>query len=101
MAEVWGALGTAPVTEAYITAPGFIVDGYVNLATRTITINPAPAIVDTVIHELLHWRYPQWSENYVRRTTSFLRNRMSDAEIQSFYWAYRKRLRSARARRNP
>jgi hypothetical protein len=58
-----------------------------------ITINPAHAICDVCIHEILHRLHPEWCENYVRRTTTYLRRRMTDAETAQFYEEFLKRVR--------
>ena len=56
-----------------------------------IIINPAPAIVDTVIHEILHRLYPAWPERVVAQKTSWLMNRMSHQEVKAMYREYAQR----------
>jgi hypothetical protein len=98
IARVWAELHEGRISEAYIQTPGYLVDGVTKDSSGHITINPAHAIVDTLIHELLHRLHPEWSENYVRRTVSLLRNQMTDTQVQAFYRAYR---RIARRRKTP
>jgi hypothetical protein len=90
-------LGSGRITEAFISDGGNFTDGVYNGAGH-ITINPAHQTVDTLIHECLHRAFPAWSERYVRRTTSYIRKRMSDDEIQAMYAEYLKR---ARKRKRP
>jgi hypothetical protein len=52
-----------------------------------------------LIHELLHRLHPQWPEAYVRRTTTYLRRRMSDEEVQAMYAEYQKRKRTRKSRK--
>jgi uncharacterized protein (DUF2344 family) len=95
MGQVWAELGSGRVNEAYIASgKGYYVEGVVD--GQDITINPAPSVVDTAIHECLHRMRPDWSELYVRRTTSYLMRRMSDEEIQAFYGEFQKRARKRR-----
>ena len=83
--RVWAEVGAGRITEAYIVdAETMGTDGYYNGSGR-ITINPAHQVVDTVIHECLHRAFPHWTERYVRRTTTQLRNKMNDHEIRAMY----------------
>lgn len=90
-------LGAGRITEAFIKDATGFTDGWYNGAGH-ITVNPQHQTVDTVLHELLHRLEPGWSENYVRRTTTYLRRRMTDDEIQAFYAEYLKR---AKKRKRP
>lgn len=90
--RVFAELGAGNITEAFIRDGLSFTDGYFN-GNGHITINPAHQTVDTVIHECLHRAFPSWSERYVRRTTTYLRKRMSDDEIQAMYSEFQKRSR--------
>ncbi len=96
--RVWAELGAGRITEAFIRDGANFTDGFFN-GNGHITINPAHQTVDTVIHECLHRAFPAWSENYVRRTTTYLRKRMSDDEIQAMYHEYRKRAKKRKSAR--
>jgi hypothetical protein len=54
--------------------------------------------VDTVLHELLHRLHPAWSESYVRRTTTYLRRKMTEQETVMFFEEYQRR---AKRRKRP
>lgn len=97
LGRVWAEIGAGKITEAFIKDGAAMTDGMV-MGGSHITINPAHQTVDTVIHECLHRAFPAWSEAYVRRTTSYLRRRMSDEEVQEMYAEYQRR---ARKRRRP
>lgn len=90
--RVCAELGAGRISEAFIHDPGFQTDGLTDDGSKHITINPAHQTIDTVIHEILHRLYPAWSERYVRNRTAWLRNRMSDAEVQTFYAEYQRRV---------
>lgn len=84
-------LGRGHITEARIVDKNYVqCDGFTGggAGTRHITINPIHETVDTLIHELLHRLYPQWSERYVRTRTGRLMRNLSDAEFQAIYDEY-------------
>jgi len=90
LVKIWAELGAGGITEAFLKDKHAFTDGF-TLGKR-ITVNPVHQTVDTVIHELLHRLHPQWSERYVRRTTTWLRRRMTDEETIAFYHEYQARV---------
>lgn len=96
MVRVYAELGAGRLTEGYVHAKQEFVHGYIE--DGVITVNPAPAVVDTCIHEILHRLFPEWSESYVTNRTTYLLRRMTDAEIQTFYEEFKRR---ARKRKKP
>lgn len=100
LVRVCAELGAGKITEAFIPDKKEFVDGHCDHGTKRITVNPVHGIVDTCIHECLHRLYPEWSENYVRRTTTYIRRRMTDSQIEAFYEEYqrRKTIRKTRLR---
>jgi hypothetical protein len=57
-----------------------------------ITINPAPHVVRTLLHEALHELYPTWKESAVRSMTGKLMKGMSSKQIWTLYEEYRRRV---------
>lgn len=97
LGRVWAELGSGRITEAYLPSTRqHFVEG--EITGKHITVNPAPSVVDTAIHEILHRLHPTWSENYVRRTTTLIMRRMTDAEVSAFYDEFQRR---ARKRKRP
>ena len=93
LGRVWAELGSGRITEAYLPSEKHhYVEGLIE--GQHITVNPAPSVVDSAIHEILHRLHPTWSENYVRRTTTLIMRRMTDAEIHAFYQEFQKRKRT-------
>jgi hypothetical protein len=92
MVRVWAELGAGRIREGWIKDPHSFIAGHCQ-SSGHITVNPAVDVVDTCLHEILHRLYPQWSERYVKRTTTYLLRRMTDAEIQMFYSEYERRVR--------
>jgi hypothetical protein len=94
--QVFAEVGAGKITSAFIKDGRSLTDGV--YTGSHIYINEDHQTADTLIHECLHRAYPAWSERYVRRTTSYLRRRMSDDEIIALVSEYRKR---ARKRKRP
>ena len=86
------------IVEARLVEPGYHVHGLCDRETDAIIIDPAPATVSTLLHELLHRRYPRWGERRVSDTAHRLVTAMSDEERRVWYRRYRK---AAKARRRP
>lgn len=95
--KVFAEVGSGRITTAFIRDGRSLTDGYYS-GDGHIYINEDHQTADTLIHECLHRAYPAWSEAYVRRTTSYLRRRMSDEEVMALVNEYRKR---ARRRKKP
>ncbi len=99
--RVCAELGAGKITERYIIDdPGYLCDGHTDHRSGAITINVAHQTIDTVIHECLHRLEPSWSENYVRNRTAFLRNRLSDVEVQVIHDEYQKRVTKRKRPKN-
>lgn len=87
---VFAEVGRGRITTTFIRDGAGFTDGYYNGGGH-IYINEDHQTADTVIHECLHRAYPQWSESYVRRTTTYIRRRLSDEEVMALIAVYRKR----------
>lgn len=89
---VFAEVGRGRITTAFLKDGRNMTDGFYN-GTGHIYINEVHSIADTIVHECLHRAYPDWHENYVRRTTSYLMRRISDEEAQTLVDVYRQRTR--------
>lgn len=96
LVRVLTEIGKGHISEKWIADKEVFVHG--ETVGRHITINPALSVSETLIHEALHRLEPEWSENYVRRTTTFVLRRMSDEQIAQLYEEY-KSLTKRRRRR--
>lgn len=94
--KVFAEVGAGRITSAFIRDGRSLTDGV--YTGSHIYINEDHQTADTLIHECLHRAFPSWGESYVRRTTSYLRRRMSDEEVIALVGEYRKR---AKKRRRP
>lgn len=91
--QVATALGEGNVAEGFIQQEGWEINGLCDERNQ-VTVNPAHHVVKIAIHELLHRLYPDWSENYIRNRTSFIKNRMTDEQVQLFYDQFKARART-------
>lgn len=79
-----------------VTDDGAHLEGMCNHDNQHITINPPVSIVAALIHELLHRRYPTWSERRVRREERRMLMHLSQAELAKWYQRYRRAVRKRR-----
>lgn len=82
--QVYHALGANRVEQRWITDK----HGVEGLAFgNSIIVSPLP-LVPVIIHEALHRAHPEWSEDTVRRATTYTYTRMSDEECRRLYDCY-------------
>lgn len=94
--EVTEEFAKGGIFEAEIIDPERHVEGLCDYDTAQITINPKVSVVDTLIHELLHRRYPKWTERRVRQETRLLMGILSHADVASLYQRYKRAVRKRR-----
>ena len=82
------------IFECTLRDPHWRLDGLQH--GENIYIDPRPAILETLCHELLHRRKPRWSERRVRDESRRILSKMSEQEIASWYRRYLKIRRKGR-----
>jgi hypothetical protein len=82
-------LGKGRIVEASIVGSRDHIEGLCNWETREVTVNPSVSVVDTLIHELLHRRFPTWTEERVRIETWRVMRSMSHADVRGWYRKYK------------
>lgn len=70
--------------------------GLCDYGRHTVYIDPVPSIVSTLIHELVHARWPSWSERRVERESTRVFIAMDAAAIDRWFRAYEKARRKAK-----
>ncbi len=90
--ELTEEMSRGGIIEAVIEAPGEHVSGICE--GQSIVINPVPEVVDTLLHELLHRRFPRWGEKRVRATTARLMYYMDSATMRQWYRRYNRAKRT-------
>jgi hypothetical protein len=97
LVAVLAEVGAGGITEGWISHKTHYIKGMCQFPGGSITINPAYDVVETLIHEIVHRIRPQWTERYVRRTTTVLMRQLSDQEIVAVHEQYQRRKRVRRA----
>jgi hypothetical protein len=88
--EISTELRKGLIFEAQILGSKEHVEGLCRWDTQEITVNPSVSVVDTLIHELLHRRFPKWSEDRVRCETWRVIRQMTPKEIAAWYRKYKR-----------
>ena len=81
-------LNRGRIYECSLRSERFQIDGLQD--GESIYIDPRPAILDTLLHELLHRRYPRWGERRVTLEARRLVLKMDEQTKQSWWRAYRR-----------
>lgn len=76
--DLYDELQRGKVYECSLRDPKWHLDGLSE--GKCVYIDPRPAILETLVHELLHRLKPTWSEMAVRRHTSRLFRRQHMTE---------------------
>lgn len=97
IAEITQELSKGQIFEAPVVgAAKSHYEGLCNWETGAITVNPSVSVVDTLIHELIHRRYPRWSEIRVRRETWRIMRQLSPEDVSAWYKKYKRLARKRR-----
>jgi hypothetical protein len=76
------------IIEGHMISDGEHVEGLCE--GKRIVVDPAPAVVDTLLHELLHRRFPRWGEKRVSKTAERLVKQMDSATVRKWYRKYQR-----------
>lgn len=85
---LWAELARVRVLTCSLRDPEFHLDGM--QVGRIVYIDERPAIVETLLHELIHSRFPSMSERAVLRASRKLLQTMTDAELRKWWTAYKR-----------
>ncbi len=88
MTEIRDELEKGRITESDLRDPHFHLDGYFDGGSQRVYVNPRPSVVETICHELIHRRWPKWTETRVDQEAKRLVARMTPAEVATFYARY-------------
>jgi hypothetical protein len=95
-AELEAEFKRGNIAEADLRDPAFHLDGFCDHGTKRVYVNPRPAVIETLIHELTHRRWPAWSERRVLRESRRVLAKMSDAEVADWYRKYQRAVKRHR-----
>lgn len=90
LAELEETLSTVTVAESRIVSATHFLDGYYDYGTHTVHIDPRYALTDVLLHELLHARYPSWSERRVSREGRRLMTSLTERQLRRWVRLYQK-----------
>jgi hypothetical protein len=96
LSDLLEELERSRVYQCSLRSPIEQLHGFVEADSHIIYIDPRLAILDTLIHELLHRRKPKWGERRVERETRRLVGRMDDATKARWWRAYNRIKRQRR-----
>jgi hypothetical protein len=86
--DLWDELHRGRIYECSLRSDKWQHDGL--LDGEFIYVDPRPAILETLLHELLHRRKPRWGERKVTREAKLLVLRMDEATKIRWWKAYNK-----------
>tara|TARA_R100001086_G_scaffold145322_2_gene76723 strand:+ start:90 stop:371 length:282 start_codon:yes stop_codon:yes gene_type:complete len=87
------ALGDITIKQKYIIDPSHPKSFFLHGAQvgAAVIVNEAPSIVGILLHEMIHFVRPEWSERTVRRSVTLLLRQLTHEEIQAIYEQYQLR----------
>ena len=92
--DLYDELQRGRIFECSLRDPSFRLDGLQH--GEDIYIDPRPAILETLMHELLHRRKPRWSERRVLRDSRRILSKMSDEDVAVWWRRYQKAKRKGK-----
>lgn len=90
VAELRHEFDRGAIVEANLRSekPGEVLHG-VHIG-QVVVVDPVPHVVEVLMHELLHRRFPRWGEKRVEKTANHLMLAMPPATRRAWYRRYRK-----------
>lgn len=92
--EMWEELQRGNVFECSLRNAHFHVEGLQD--GERVYVDPRPAILETLLHELLHRRFRAWGERRVLREAKLLVLSMDDATKARWWRGYRRVMKKVR-----
>jgi hypothetical protein len=91
---LWDELQRGKVYECSLRDARFHLDGL--QAGECVYIDPRPAILETLLHELTHRRHPRWGERTVTRKARRMVAVMDETTKDRWWRAYNRLKRTGR-----
>ena len=92
--DLYDELQRGRVYECSLRDPSWRLDGLQD--GENIYIDPRPAIIETLVHELLHRRKPRWRERRVTVEARRLLSKMGEADLACWWRRYQRVKRKGR-----
>ena len=90
LAELDEEFARGKVYEGTLRSKGLLVYGLCDYGTQAVTVDPVPHVTEVLLHELLHRRYPSWSERRVDREAHRIVSNMTRPQMQAWYARYQR-----------
>lgn len=92
--DLWDELKRGRVYECSLRDAKWQLDGF--QSGENIYIDPRPAILETLVHELLHRRKPTWGERRVDREAKRILCKMTEQDLALWWRRYQRFKRKSR-----
>ena len=89
--ELKAELRKGGIHEAHLDAKGWHLDGLCDHASGQVYVDPAPSIVESLLHEVIHRRFPRWGEKRVDATAKRLLRSMNSHQVRWWYRQFQAR----------
>lgn len=94
LAELEETLAVVRVSESQIIGREQHFHGVCDYAAHTVHVDPRPFVIETLLHETLHARYPSWSERRVDKEADRLLSSMSTRTLNRWWRLYQAKKRT-------
>ena len=84
------------IYEATLVTDDAHLEGLCDKTTGVITLDTKVTIVSALLHELIHRKYPKWSERRVRKAEIEAMGQLTQKDVQTWYQRYRRAVRKRR-----
>lgn len=84
------------IYEATLITDDAHLEGMCDTDTGVITLDPKVTIVSALLHELIHRRYPRWSERRVRKAEIEAMGQLTQKDVQTWYRRYKRAVKKRR-----
>lgn len=92
--DLWDELQRGKVYECSLRDPRWHLDGFKD--GECVYIDPRPAVLETLLHELTHRRHPRWGERRVTTEARRMVGRMTEQDKARWWRAYQRIKRKGR-----
>ena len=96
LADLADELSKGGIIEAPLKSSDEHIEGWCVHATKQIFIDPRVSIVETLLHELIHRRWPNLTEASVRGIERHLMANLTTDDVSRWYRLYNKAKRTRR-----
>ena len=86
--DLWDELARGRVYECRLRDSQWHLDGLRD--GENVYLDPRPAVLESLLHELMHRRHPRWGERRVTRDARRLLAGMREPDMRKWWRAYQR-----------